>query len=44
MHIQVHAPWLPDHINVTQTILIMLTMAGLFLDRPHVRCVLELTE
>ena len=32
MHIPVHSPWLPGYIDVTQTILIMLTMAGLFPD------------
>ena len=35
MHIPVHSPWLPDYINVVQTILIILTMVGLFSDRPH---------
>ena len=30
MHIPVHSPWLPGYINVMQTVLIMLTMAGLF--------------
>ena len=34
--IPVHSPWLPGYISVVQTILIILTMAGLFLDRPHV--------
>ena len=29
----VPSPWLPGYIDVTQTILIVLTMAGLFLDR-----------
>ena len=36
MHIPVHSPWLPGYIDVVQTVLIILTMAGLFLDRPHV--------
>ena len=31
----VHSPWLPGYIDVAQTVLIILTMAGLFLDRPH---------
>ena len=31
----VHPGWLPGYINVTHTVII-LTMAGLFLDRPHV--------
>ena len=35
MHIPVHSPWLPGYINVAQTFLIILTMAGLFPDRPH---------
>ena len=34
MCIPVHSPWLPGYISVTQTILVTLTMAGLFLDRP----------
>ena len=33
MCIPVHSPWWPGYINVTQTVLIILTMAGLFLDR-----------
>ena len=36
MHVHsVHAPWLPGYINVMQTNLVILTMAGLFPDRPH---------
>ena len=35
MRIPVHFPWLPGYIDVAQTVLIILTMAGLFLDRPH---------
>ena len=36
MRIPVHSPWLPGYIDVvTKTILIILTMAGLFLDRSH---------
>ena len=35
MCIPVHSPWLPGYINVAQCVLIILTMAGLFLDRPH---------
>ena len=27
-----HEPWLPGYINVTQTVLVILTMAGLFPD------------
>ena len=34
MHIPVHSPWLPGYIDVMQTILIILIMAGLFPDRP----------
>ena len=37
MSILVHSPWLPRYINVTPTILVILTMAGLFLDRPRIR-------
>ena len=33
MCIPVHSSWLPGNIDVTQTILIILTMAGLFQDR-----------
>ena len=36
MHIPGHSPWLPGYIDVTQTVLIILTMVGHFLDRPHV--------
>ena len=36
MHIPVHSPWLPDYIEVALTILVILTMVGLFLDRPHI--------
>ena len=35
MHIPVHSPWLPGYIDLTQTVLVILTMAGLFPDRPH---------
>ena len=35
MRVPVHSPWLPGHIDVTQTILITLTMAALFPDRPR---------
>ena len=35
MCIPVHSPWLPGYINVAQTILVILTMAGLFLGRPR---------
>ena len=38
MHIPVHSPWLPGSIHVTQTILLILTMAGLSHDRPHILC------
>ena len=34
-HIPVHSPWLPGYIYVVWTILVILTMAGLFLDRPR---------
>ena len=36
MHIPVPSPWLLGYIDVTQTILFVLTMAALFLDRPHI--------
>ena len=35
MCIPVHSPWLPGSIDVMQTLLIILTMAGLFPDRPR---------
>ena len=38
MRIPVHSPWLPRSIDDVQTVLITLTMAGLFLDRP---CILK---
>ena len=31
MCIPVHSPWLPGYIDVTQTVLVTLTMVGLFL-------------
>ena len=34
MCIPVHSSWLPGYMDVVQTILIILTMAGLFPDRP----------
>ena len=36
MRIPVHSPWLPGYNDVAQTILIILTMAGLFPDRPRI--------
>ena len=36
MCIPVHSPWLPGYSDVTLNILIILTMAGLFLDKPHI--------
>ena len=35
MCIPVHSPWLPGYINVAQTVLVILTMARLFSDRPY---------
>ena len=35
MRIPVHSPWLLGYIDVMQAILIILTMAGLFPDRPY---------
>ena len=34
-HIPVHLPWLPVYIDVMQIILIILTIAGLFMYIPH---------
>ena len=36
MRIPVHRPWLPGYTDVMQTVLVMLTMAGLFLYRPRI--------
>ena len=36
MCIPVHSPWLLGYIGIAQTILIILTMSGLFLDRPPI--------
>ena len=36
MHIPVQSPWMPGYIDVTQTALVMLIMAGLCLDRPRI--------
>ena len=35
MCIPVHPPWLPAYMDVVQTVLVILRMAGLFLGRPH---------
>ena len=35
MYIPVHPPWLPGYVSVPQTVLVILTMAGLFPDRPQ---------
>ena len=35
MCVPVHSPWLLGYVNVVQTVLVILTMAGLFVDRPH---------
>ena len=32
MHLLVHSPWLPGYINVAQTVLVILTKPGIFLD------------
>ena len=37
MCVPVHSPWLPGYTDV-QTVLVILTMAGLFLDRSHITC------
>ena len=36
MHILVYSPWLPGYIFAMQTVTVILTMAGLFLGRPHI--------
>ena len=36
MLIPVHSPWPAGYIDVLQTVLVIVTMAGLFLDRPHI--------
>ena len=36
----VHSPWLPGYINVVQTVLVLLTMVGLFPDRPYIHIVM----
>ena len=36
MCIPMHSPWLPGYIDVTQTALTILIMAGLFPDKPHI--------
>ena len=36
MRMPAHSLWIPGYINVTQNVLIILTIAGLFLDRPHI--------
>ena len=35
-HVPVHSPWLPGYIDVTQTVLFILTMVGLFPYRPRI--------
>ena len=36
MHILVPSPYLPGYTDVTETILVMLTLAGRFPGRPHI--------
>ena len=36
MRIPAHSPWLPGYIDVTLTFLVILTMVGLFLERPRI--------
>ena len=36
MRIPVHSPWLPGYADIAQTTLVIITMAGLFLDSPHI--------
>ena len=33
MFIAVHSPWLQDYIDIALTVLVILTVVGLFLDR-----------
>ena len=35
MCIPIRSPWLPGYMDVAQTVLILLTVAGFFLDRPY---------
>ena len=44
MCIPVHFPWLPGYIHVSQTIPVILTMAGLLLDRPSIFLLLQLCD
>ena len=39
MHIPVHCPWLPGCVDVTQTVVVILTTARRFLNRPGI-CVM----
>ena len=41
-HSPVHSPWLPGYMDATQTILVVLTMAGNFPDRPLYVCLMQL--
>ena len=36
MNIPVHSPWLPGYIDVTQTVLIVWAMSGIFPDKPSI--------
>ena len=36
MRIPVHSPWLPGYTSVAQTVLVICTKVGLFLDRLHI--------
>ena len=35
MSIPVHSPWLPGYVNVVLTVLFILTITGIFVDKPH---------
>ena len=37
MCIPVHSPWLPGYVNIVQTVLVTLTVDGLFPDRPEMQ-------
>ena len=41
MCIPVHPPWLPGYMDVVQTVLVTLALAGVFLDRPCILCRLK---
>ena len=42
MHIPLNPPWLPGYISFVQTVLVILTMVGLFPDRPSTSSITEM--